>query len=382
MTSLQTDILKHTDSARLPQIDVLRGVAAFGVFLFHVAMAVGFDKRVLPPLDIFGKTWTNIPSVFSLGATGVSLFFVISGFCLALKPLRLKLRSVGYLKYLHGRFGRVYPAYFVAVLFSLFVGFLLGRDFALREGLSYFVFLQGFIQQWHFSVNGALWSMSTEVQFYLTFPFIFMAFSRLPARALLACAFTATMIFRGYCVLMPSGGEVIGGINTATFLMNSLPGRLFEFVLGMFLASEWIKDRTAVVNFCRILVVPASIFGMFARMKLATWIAEPALGVMCATVVGTMLGNRYFSIAGFLSFFGRLSYSFFLLHVPVVLFVEECVRRNLELSLYGKFIVVGLTSCAVTLFLSTLLYHYVEERFFHLIKRRGITPKGFSGSAV
>lgn len=157
----------HEAMVRFSQIDALRGFAALGVFFFHVAMSVGFDKRVLPPIDIFGRTLSNVPDVFSLGAAGVSLFFVLSGFCLSLKPI-----GNGFLlaSYYRDRFSRIYPSYFVAVIFSLAVTDFRGIDWSPLEVAGVLLFMQGGVQEWVFSLNGALWSMSTEVQFYLLFP--------------------------------------------------------------------------------------------------------------------------------------------------------------------------------------------------------------------
>ena len=75
--------LNKQSSGRLLSIDLLRAVAAFGVFLFHASLTAGFDKFSLsvhiPGLD----RALAIPNFLSLGAMGVSLFFVVSGYCLA-----------------------------------------------------------------------------------------------------------------------------------------------------------------------------------------------------------------------------------------------------------------------------------------------------------
>lgn len=348
------------ENDRLPQIDFLRGVAALGVFIFHVAMAVGFDKRVLPPISFAGRTWSNIPSVVSFGASGVSLFFVISGFCLALKPFRAGASSIPFLQYARHRITRVYPAYFVAVLFSLMVSMILGHEWSALEGLTFVTFCQGFIQKWHFGINGALWSMSTEVQFYAVFPLVFVLFANSKPVRYVAAIFVATIVFRAACAHLPASADVVGGINTGTFLMNMLPGRLFEFVLGMFLAHQWVKDKDVTIKACRRVFFPALAFGLFARMKLPTWIADPALGIMCVSFVGVMINNRFLSVSGALAAFGRASYSFFLLHVPIILLVLNPLGGATEFSLYGKFAVVLLTSFVLTLALSAGLYRYVE----------------------
>jgi peptidoglycan/LPS O-acetylase OafA/YrhL len=344
---------------RLPQVDFLRGLAAFAVFIFHVTMVVGFDKRVLPPISAFGAVWKNIPAVFSFGASGVSLFFVVSGFCLALKVLRAGPDSPVYSKYLLERFTRLYPAYFVAVLFSLAVATALQHAWSLPEAASLLVFFQGFIQTWHFSVNGALWSMSTEVQFYLVFPFVLVLFVKRPCTTLLA-VFIMTLLFRLWAAHAPFAGDLAGGINTGTFLMNMLPGRLWEFVLGIFVAHAWLKNSQSCVTISRRLLLPLIVVGVLARMKLPTWIADPALGLMCAAFVGAMLGSTRFTANGIGASFGRMSYSFFLIHVPVINFVVAQMGPYGGSSLYEKFFLVSLLAFIITFIFSALLYKYVE----------------------
>jgi peptidoglycan/LPS O-acetylase OafA/YrhL len=354
---------------RLPQVDFLRGLAAFAVFIFHVTMAIGFDKRVLPPISAFGTVWKNIPAIFSFGASGVSLFFVVSGFCLSLKVLRAGSDSLDYSKYLLERFTRLYPAYFVAVLFSFAVATSLGHAWSLPEAASLLVFFQGFIQTWHFSVNGALWSMATEVQFYLVFPFVFVLFIKRPQTTIIAIL-TATVMFRLWAAHAPFAADLSGGINTGTFLMNMLPGRLWEFVLGIFVAHAWLKNNHSFVKVSRLLLLPLIVVGVLARMKLPTWIADPALGLMCAAFVGAMLGSTRFTADGIGASFGRMSYSFFLIHVPVISFVVARMGPYSGSSLYEVFFLVSLVAFIITFIFSALLYKYIEVGCANYLRKR------------
>src|SRR4051812_22729315 len=154
---------------RIPDIDWLRGVAALGVFLFHVTVVVGFPKRTLPPFTLAGRTFAAVLSPFSLGASGVSLFFVLSGLCLALQQLRAgrkRLPEGETMRYFQSRASRIVPAYWVAVFVSaaitLWVAKMPGRTLAVDAGLHLF-FLHGFDRTAFISINAALWSMATEV---------------------------------------------------------------------------------------------------------------------------------------------------------------------------------------------------------------------------
>lgn len=361
----------HGIDNRLPEIDVLRGLAAMGVFTFHVSVIAGFPKRTLPPIGFFGQTWSNVPSIFSFGATGVSLFFVISGFCLALKRLRRAADSIAPGKYARDRFARIYPAYFVAVAFSLLIAELRDMDWSVGEVVTYLVFLQGFTQKWHFSLNGALWSMATEVQFYAMFPLLFAAFARLRLISFLGPITLAVMGFRVGCTLLPSADVVVGGINTATFLMNTLAGRLLDFALGICLAGAWLAHRETVTRLSRVFLSPALVLGVVARSMGPTWLADPALGLMCAVLVGYVV-TREFRIDGhaILAAFGRSSYSFFLLHFPILALVAGAGGWISGLSIYRKFYFIAGVGFVVTLILSVVLYRFVEVPCMRYVKSR------------
>jgi peptidoglycan/LPS O-acetylase OafA/YrhL len=349
------------NNQRLLQIDVLRGVAALGVFLFHVAMSLDFPKRTLPTINLFGEIWPNIPSVLSFGATGVNLFFVISGFCLALQPLRRNVTAIEIRPYVRQRLSRIYPAYFLAILFSVFVANIRGIEWSLYDVFSKFFFLQGFIQKWNLTLNGALWSMSTEAQFYAAFPLIFIALTRFSPPAFLVSIFIAVIIFRVICAMMPSSEVVIGGIVTGTFLMNTLLGRLVEFSLGMWLAKEWLNQPIRLARLCRLVLWPAVALGLISRMGGPGWLADPALALMYAALVGFVV-TRSFRVddRSLAAAFGRASYSFFLLHIPVICLIEYGGIVPDGLSLYEKFFLVAGLGFLATLLLSSLLYLCVE----------------------
>lgn len=346
---------------RLAQIDVLRGLAAFGVFVFHVSGAAGFPKRTLPPIELLGRTWSNIPSILTFGATGVSLFFVISGFCLALKPLRIGAQSITVRAYAWDRIARVYPAYFIAVLFSWLVAVLRGIDIPIAEVAVWLLFLHGFVQAWHLTLNSALWSMSTEAQFYVVFPLLYAAFARYRAATFLTAVTVAILGFRLLAMSLPGADIIIGGLTTKAFLMNTLAGRLVEFALGLALAGAWTGDREAVSRTCRLLLVPALLFGAWARIYGPAWLPEPALGLMYVVLLGTAVTWRTrLSENNVMAGFGRSSYSFFLLHLPVVSSLADRMTWLNSLGAYSRFLALLLVAFLVTLPLSALLYRYVE----------------------
>src|SRR5689334_14014101 len=67
-------VSRLSTSNRLPAVDGLRAVAALWVVLFHISALSHAQFPQVPGLDLFMRS----------GSTGVSLFLVLSGFCLFL----------------------------------------------------------------------------------------------------------------------------------------------------------------------------------------------------------------------------------------------------------------------------------------------------------
>ncbi len=109
------DIAWHDETSRTSTIDGLRGFLATGVFFHHAAIYY---------LYLLTGVWRLPPSFFytQLGQSGVSLFFMITGYLFWGKAIR----ACGHLDwralYL-GRIFRIAPLYYLAVLLMLFVVF-------------------------------------------------------------------------------------------------------------------------------------------------------------------------------------------------------------------------------------------------------------------
>ena len=103
----------HAESRRLESIQVLRGVAAMLVVFNHAGLlAVSMDNR-------FGPSWL-VPSeaVADMGAIGVDLFFVISGFVMSLSARRF-MGPWGASTFMALRFVRIAPLFYLASILML-----------------------------------------------------------------------------------------------------------------------------------------------------------------------------------------------------------------------------------------------------------------------
>lgn len=121
-----------------------------------------------------------MPSVFTNimllgGKASVVCFLLISGISIGHSYAK---SEAGYFQ---RRFLRIYPLYFFAVLFALFLQYFLGSPFytpgrtmvaaGLATNLANFFFLQGILSI-TITYNGPLWSLGVEVFFYMLVPFL------------------------------------------------------------------------------------------------------------------------------------------------------------------------------------------------------------------
>ncbi|MDR3202345.1 MAG: acyltransferase [Bifidobacteriaceae bacterium] len=143
---------------RLAALDGLRFFAALAVLSYHY---LGMEREYFgaPPSEVF----PTAHRFAGLGAYGVDLFFVISGFVIFMTAYRRPLRD-----FIASRIARLYPAYVVAVaLCALLLGFLFTdvKDVKLANvALNFTMFQEGFGEQ---NLDGVYWTLWSELRFYI-----------------------------------------------------------------------------------------------------------------------------------------------------------------------------------------------------------------------
>lgn len=210
------------------EIDGLRFFALAGVFLLHLNHAVVHHQSSLK-----AAAQSLMTRALEGGAYGVQLFFVISGFILALPFARQHLpggRPVSLRGYYLRRLTRLEPPLLINItlLFALKV-LLLGTP-ALELAPHYPATCT--YTHWLFfgansPINGVTWSLEVEAQFYLLMP-------------LLAKVFTlrSTPLRRGVIL-----AAIIGLAACSRALPHvSLPAQLPHFLSGFLLADFWLRE--------------------------------------------------------------------------------------------------------------------------------------------
>jgi peptidoglycan/LPS O-acetylase OafA/YrhL len=154
-------------NARFPLFDGVRGLAAFGIVLVHVAMFAHANVGTF-----YGDYVIRLEVV-------LSFFFVTSGFLLYRPYVASRLgvgRAPRLSSYARNRFLRIVPAYWVAMTALAITGRLPG--FWGDHTWAYYLFLQEFNRNWAFGGILPTWSLTVEVTFYLLLPIIAWAMIR------------------------------------------------------------------------------------------------------------------------------------------------------------------------------------------------------------
>lgn len=152
---------------RLFHIDLARTVAILLVTTYHISRIYPVDAKV-GPFDIYG--------LFRHGYLGVDIFFVISGYVMAMTWRRQTgdlVTKTG--SFLRSRLLRLMPAYIVAILF--WVAVIMSTGYAQKpvgpfHVFSHLTFTHTLFPSSFFSVSGVMWSLAIEVHFYLLFPLL------------------------------------------------------------------------------------------------------------------------------------------------------------------------------------------------------------------
>ena len=147
------------NAARVPELDVLRFLAALAVVLFHYAFR-GFAAdhyTVMPyPLLAGGARY---------GYLGVELFFMISGFVILMTTASPQ--GGGVRGFIVSRIVRLYPAFWVCCTVTFLVTLAIGAPRFTASWSQYAVnltMMSEFVDV--ASLDGAYWSLFVEIRFY------------------------------------------------------------------------------------------------------------------------------------------------------------------------------------------------------------------------
>ena len=328
---------------RLASIDALRGVAALGVFAYHLwnVFAPGLSPQGPPadrppPADARPEVLAAYP-LCAYGYAGVGLFFVLSGFCIHLPQARRFHRTgsddLEPRPFFRRRLRRLYPAFFASLFLSLAGMVVMAATLPDRQALlrpevgAVYVLVNAFfllaVRPDALMLGPVYWTLWYEVQFYLAYPLLLKVCRRVGFGGVAVGLLVVEVAF----TLVP----------TPEFLKPIAPHfewfflrRYFEWFLGM-----WLAERAAAgLHLPRwgslLVAVVAGAAGVVGSHLPELWVGHELLlavasaGVVSLVIVpsGEETGRR-----GVLAWFGDCSYSLYLVHMPLLRLLNAGVRQ-------------------------------------------------------
>jgi peptidoglycan/LPS O-acetylase OafA/YrhL len=215
---------------RAPNLEPLRALAALAVLIGH-AYALG--GRAIP---IQAEHWYDVPLIQT--ATGVWLFFVISGFVIA-RPFVAALVSGEPLPqlvpYTIRRIARIYPVYWIALIVTMV--WAVGSP-GPKKALLHLSLLHNLVPGRQAAVFSVAWTLTIEVLFYITVPFVALLIRRrwgrgpiAPTRLVRAIAITWVV-----SIVWTSLGAFVDDDTMSLWLRQVFPSMWGSFCSGLLLA--------------------------------------------------------------------------------------------------------------------------------------------------
>jgi peptidoglycan/LPS O-acetylase OafA/YrhL len=358
-----------------PELDLLRFLAFFMVFLSHVVPGdeVFFAQAHVPASIAY---W--IIGMAAGGAFGVDLFFVLSSFLITTLLLRERhaYGTVDVSSFYVRRILRIWPLYFAFLLGLVpLVHRFVPDDSMPAPYILAFSLLAGnwACVRWGYphSVAGPLWSVSIEEQFYCSWPLIVR---RWPDQiVVIACAMLAIAVITRFWL-------VAGGAVHPQIWCNTL-ARLDPIACGAVLAvcarrkrlqiSPWMRATLMLAG--TVVLTTAGRFGDFVGVN--ALITFPAVAAACSALLLSVLGLRLPSgrapIIRAFTYLGRISYGLYIFHLMFVTILGVAsahapIERTARIA----------AALLATIATAAASHHFFEQPFLRLKQRFALIESG------
>ena len=306
-----------------------------------------------------------IKKISIVGQTGVSLFFVLSGFLITRLLLNSKTHNRYFFNFYIKRILRIFPLYyFFLVLFYFILPLLFKTTFIeLKYQYFYWIYLQNFAMTFNWASNGPLhfWSLAVEEHFYFFWPFIIYFFNS--KKILLTIFLLIVLSIFTRIILIKNNYDVF----YFTF------SRMDELALGALLSLAELKLILQHKNSKFFLLL----FFIILIPTIFIWILNNASGnstlqvfkfVLLAfslsSLVGYIISAKESNILKIIlclkpiSYTGKISYGLYVYHPLCFLICNKYFDTNI-------FIVDLIGSFLLSYLMATLSYYLLEKRFLH-----------------
>lgn len=342
-------------------IQGLRALAVISVILFHTKI-----------------------NLFNGGYIGVDIFFVISGYLITkIIFYDIKQNTFSLFSFYHRRARRILPALIITILLVLIFSFF----FTLDSGFKFIgnsviasLFFFSNILFWsksidYYGLDGEFnplvhtWSLALEEQFYLFFPLLFIFFNKKYLTKIIFCIIILSLLFAQFGGNLnfkyPYYEKNLYFWNPSYYGTFFSPvGRIWELLFGgliLLINEKYNIKKNSFVALISFLIIILSIILLNNNSQIPSILLIPpvvATGLLILfndnnnnkTILNKLLTSNIFK------FIGDISYSLYLIHLPIFVFYRYIAFDNY--NLYGIIVCIILS-----ILISFLIWKYIEQPF-------------------
>jgi exopolysaccharide production protein ExoZ len=294
---------------KLISIQALRGLAVLGVVAYH---ALVIEKK-------YSGGDLLLPDFFTIGQSGVDLFFVISGFVMVTVTKGRFARRGEMVRFLWGRFTRIYPTYWFYFFLTIAI-FLIKPNWVNSTQGNQFQFLSSLLllPSNQLPLVMVAWSLIYELWFYMVFAVLLRFHERLLLPSLLLWGAIITIVNLVFTVTGFSAGARI------VFHPYSL-----EFIIGALVAVYISRERASRISARIAILIITFILSIGLPAIYVFNLVQPERTLRMSVIIGMLYGSLLFSVVmlekfntfalpKFLQFIGDISYTVYLSHILVL----------------------------------------------------------------
>lgn len=399
----------------LPSLTGARWLAALAVYLLHALVFLPvypFQKS-----ELFATIHSFIP--MQLGSAGVTFFFILSGFLIYWSNSHLSgVRDTLY--YCRRRITKIYPMHLIALVLFLIAsatitttGIIWVLDFSRLElWLPNALLIHTWNPDWVTlgGLNVPSWSLGAEMLFYLTFPLFIPLVRRIRGvgnRWAFGITFLASLTLITLIHFLADGPKGIENFfvprlwdtdvspvaevhaDPVWFMQEEIPvlqsywlsyyfplTRLIEFYLGVFgakLVAEGMFRNTRLS--WPLLALGASYIATWfvpLAFKMSVIMSLPMAFVVATLAVRDIRG-RSGRIAGPRAvLLGNISFAFYMVQFPVMVFVQRYFIAGRELGFWG-WAVAAIACFILSVILAWILFTFVDDPLMKATARKSGT---------
>ena len=361
---MSTEIKKH--SKTLPNLGPLRGFLALTVVLLHIPLMT--KNQHLP----YFNDW----AIFNKGYNAVWGFFTLSGFLIInlLYQEKEKTGKVNVKDFYTRRILRIYPVYYIVLLFGLAYYHFILPSFGIKFETNYtvaeaFIWCAALLPNVFFSlfdpggILSILWSIGIEEQFYLMIAPISKFIKSNKFTLILAC-FTV-IYFALY-------------FNPYTEFFRRYRFMYFYFSMGGLISILHSQQKINFLYFPKYLRLALySIFALYFFTNVFEFSNEIlkhlfSMGLFAIFILNISNEKTFIINNKVINYLGELSYGIYMYHMIAlnfIVFISLKINITHILGNIGTIVFINVATISLTILTSHLSYFYFEKAFIKLKRK-------------